>query len=75
MPPNDPSTGNDHGRHHLNVHNVGKLTRLLKVEETLPFNHLTCDLVGDLKYMMKKYINVTIMGVIDINLLINILVV
>ena len=39
----------DHGSHHLDVYNVCKFTRLLQVVEPFLFNHLTCNLIGDLK--------------------------
>ena len=39
----------DHGTHHLNVHDVDVVTRLLKVVEALHLNHLTSDFIGHLK--------------------------
>ena len=48
------STGVDHGCHHLNVDNVGELSWFLKVVETLGFNHLSGDFIGDLKIEIKN---------------------
>lgn len=39
----------NHGCHHLDVHNVCELTGFLQVVETLPFDHLSCNLIGDLQ--------------------------
>ena len=43
------SSGMNHGSHHLDVYNVCKLSRLLKVIETLGLNHLSCNLIGNLQ--------------------------
>lgn len=43
------STGVNHGRDHLNVHDVGELSRLLQVVETPGLHHLSSDLIGHLQ--------------------------
>lgn len=43
------STRMNHGSHHLNIHDVCKFSRFLQVEESLPFDHLPSDLIGNLK--------------------------
>lgn len=46
------STGVNHGRDHLNVHDVGELSRLLQVVETPGLHHLSSDLIGHLQKLM-----------------------
>lgn len=46
------STGVNHGCDHLNVHDVGELSRLLQVVETPGLHHLSSDLIGHLQKLM-----------------------
>lgn len=38
----------NHGSNHLDVHDIGKLSRLLQIVETFSLHHLTSDLIGHL---------------------------
>ena len=39
----------DHGSHELDVHNAGKVPRLLQTVEPMHFHHLADNLIGDLR--------------------------
>ncbi len=50
------TAGLDHGRHELDVHDVGEVTRLVQIVETSGLHQLADNLVGDL-FIKCKYKN------------------